>query len=53
MSQHGHEQTRNGLLCELPEDELALLLRTAEIVPIRSRQVLHHWRLPMEHVYFI
>ena len=44
---------KNRLLCELPDDELTKLLRTAEIVQIKPRQVLHHWRLPMEHVYFI
>jgi CRP-like cAMP-binding protein len=49
----GIGQTRNRLLCELPQDELAMLLQTAELVQIRPRQVLQHWRLPMEHVYFI
>ncbi len=49
----GVGQTRNRLLCELPKDELAMLLKTAEMVQIRPRQVLQHWRLPMEHVYFI
>lgn len=44
---------KNGLLRALPEEELAILLRTAEVVPIRPRQILHHWRLPMDHVYFI
>ena len=49
----GVGQTRNRLLCELPKDELAMLLKTAEMVQIRPRQVLQHWRLPMEHVYFL
>ena len=44
---------RNKLLCELPQDELAVLLQIAEKVEMRPRQVLHHWRLPMEYVYFI
>lgn len=49
----GISQTRNRLLCELPQHELAVLLRSAEMVQIRPRQVLHHWRLPMDHVYFV
>lgn len=49
----GYSQPKNRLLCELPDDELTKLLRSAEIVLIKPRQVLHHWRLPMEHVYFI
>jgi CRP-like cAMP-binding protein len=44
---------RNKLLCEMPQDELEVLLQIAEKVKIRPRQVLHHWRLPMEYVYFI
>lgn len=32
---------------------MRVLLRTAEKIEIRPRQILHHWRLPMEHVYFI
>lgn len=45
--------TRNRLLAQLPQDELKVLLRSAEKVEIRPRQILHHWRLPMEHAYFI
>ena len=30
-----------------------MLLKSAEMVQIRPRQVLQHWRLPMDHVYFI
>ena len=44
---------RNRLLSELPNDELTLLLGSAEMVQIRPRQILHHWRLPLDHVYFI
>lgn len=47
------DEMKNGLLCALPEEELAALLEVAEVVPIRQRQILHHWRLPMEHVYFL
>ena len=46
-------ETRNKLLDAIPEQELALLLQSAEKVAIRPRQVLHHWRLPMDYVYFI
>jgi CRP-like cAMP-binding protein len=49
----GFGETRNKLLRELPRDELGILLRAAEKVDMRPRQVLHHWRLPMENVYFI
>lgn len=44
---------RNKLLQLLPDQELSLLLSRSEEVPIRARQVLHHWRLPMDHVYFV
>ena len=45
--------TRNGLLQLIPRNELASLLSISEEVPIQPRQILHHWRLPMDHVYFI
>lgn len=45
--------TYNRLLGELPQDEREILLRRAERVGLRPRQILHHWRLPLEHVYFI
>lgn len=43
----------NRLLCMLPDSERARVLSAAERVPIQRRQVLHHYRLPIEHVYFI
>jgi CRP-like cAMP-binding protein len=45
--------TRNRLLQLIPRNELATLLSISEEVPIQPRQILHHWRLPMDHVYFI
>jgi CRP-like cAMP-binding protein len=44
---------RNRLLRRLPADELSALLPLMRPVEISARQVLHHWNLPMEHVYFI
>ena len=43
----------NRLLKRIPDEELALVSSMADTVELRSRQVLHHWRLPMEHIYFI
>ena len=45
--------TRNRLLQLIPRNKLATLLSISEEVPIQPRQILHHWRLPMDHVYFI
>jgi CRP-like cAMP-binding protein len=45
--------TRNRLLRLIPENELSALLSRSDEVQIQPRQVLHHWRLPMEYVYFI
>jgi CRP-like cAMP-binding protein len=45
--------TRNRLLQLMPHDEFRLLKAKSEEVPLVARQVLHHWRLPMEYVYFI
>lgn len=44
---------RNRLLQLVPERELAIILQVAERVELKPRQVLHHWRLPMEYVYFV
>jgi CRP-like cAMP-binding protein len=43
----------NRLLQLLPREDLDRLLPMLELVEIRPRQVLHHWRMPMQHVYFI
>lgn len=45
--------TRNRLLQLMPPDEFATLKTKSEEVPLITRQVLHHWRLPMEYVYFV
>jgi CRP-like cAMP-binding protein len=45
--------TRNRLLQLIPKDELVKLLSRSDEVQIQPRQILHHWRLPMDHVYFI
>ncbi len=44
---------RNRLLRLLPPDDLQKLMSILEPVEIKPRQVLHHWRMPMQHVYFI
>ena len=46
-------KVHNRLLRRLPAEELSALLAVSETVNIRARQVLHHYRLPMEHVYFV
>ena len=43
----------NQLLQLLPAKELTHVLGHAERVPLRAGQVLHHFRMPMEYVYFI
>ncbi|MDA9420700.1 MULTISPECIES: Crp/Fnr family transcriptional regulator [Bradyrhizobium] len=44
---------RNKLLRCIPETELAVLQSIGMEVEIKPRQVLHHWRLPMDYVYFL
>ncbi|MGY4466905.1 hypothetical protein ACVWWK_002587 [Bradyrhizobium sp. LB9.1b] len=44
---------RNKLLRCIPEPELAVLHSIGTDVELRPHQVLHHWRLPMEHVFFL
>ena len=46
-------QVRNQLLRLVPDDELFRVLDVCERVKLAPRQVLHHYMLPMEHVYFI
>lgn len=43
----------NRLLSLIPESEKRLLLAISEKVELRPRQVLHHWRLPTDSMYFI
>src|SRR5512140_3572050 len=45
--------TRNQLLRLLSQKQLSVLMSKAERVELKPRQVIHHWRLPLEHVYFI
>jgi CRP-like cAMP-binding protein len=47
------EQVRNRVLRMLPDVERARVLSVAECVTIQRRQVLHHYKLPIEHVYFV
>jgi CRP-like cAMP-binding protein len=49
----GGVSVRNRLLRLIPHHELMEVLERSEAVRILPRQVLHHWRLPMEYVYFI
>ncbi|MEK9282079.1 MULTISPECIES: Crp/Fnr family transcriptional regulator [unclassified Bradyrhizobium] len=49
----GFGRTRNRLLRLIPDNELLLLRSKSEAVQILPRQILHHWRSPMDHVYFI
>ena len=44
---------QNRLLRCIPDGELTLLRSIATEVELKPRQVLHHWRLPMDHVYFV
>lgn len=46
-------ETNNQLLRFLPPGELKRLLSISEKVQLHAGQVLHHWRLPMSHVYFL
>jgi CRP-like cAMP-binding protein len=46
-------QVQNKLLRLIPPDELAHVLRIGERIKLVPRQILHHYKLPMEYVYFI
>lgn len=54
---HPGVQTRlavqNRLLQLLPAEELSAVLAQADRVELRARQVLQHWKLPIEHAYFL
>jgi CRP-like cAMP-binding protein len=45
--------TTNKLLQFVPEKERRRLLSISDEIDLQPRQVLHHWRLPMDKVYFI
>ena len=44
---------QNRLLQLLPAEELSAVLAVADTVELRARQVLQHWKLPIEHAYFL
>lgn len=44
--------TSNRLLRAIPADELSRVLSISERVRLFPRQVLHHYKLPMDYVYF-
>jgi CRP-like cAMP-binding protein len=44
---------RNRLLHLIPDLERTRLLSISEETDLHPRQILHHWRLPMDNVYFI
>ncbi|MBP0115382.1 MULTISPECIES: Crp/Fnr family transcriptional regulator [Bradyrhizobium] len=44
---------RNRLLRLIPNHELSEVLTRSDSVRILPRQILHHWRLPMDYVYFV
>lgn len=46
-------ETTNRLLRLLPPQELSALLKATERVELRPRQVLQHWKLSMDHIYFV
>jgi CRP-like cAMP-binding protein len=46
-------EMKNKLLELIPQSEKTRLLSISEEIEIHPRQVLHHWRMPMENVYFI
>jgi len=43
----------NRLLRLAPPSEVTRILAVAEKVQLKPRQIVHHWRLPMDHVYFV
>jgi CRP-like cAMP-binding protein len=45
--------TRNRLLGRLPENEMVRLTPLFERIEIKPQQILHHWNVPMDHVYFV
>ena len=47
------QSVHNRLLRRLSERDLRLCMPMLEKVELRPRQILHHWKMPMEHVYFI
>jgi CRP-like cAMP-binding protein len=50
---HEISPSSNRLLSRLPDREMVRLLPLFERVVIAERQVVHHWNMPMEDVYFL
>ena len=46
-------EVRNKLLRLIPAEELSRALNVCERIQLLPRQVLHHYKLPMEYVYFV
>ncbi len=46
-------EVRNKLLRLIPAEELSSVLSVCERVQLQPRQVLHHYKLPMEYVCFV
>jgi CRP-like cAMP-binding protein len=44
---------RNKLLRALPADDFQRIRPLLEAVPLKVRRIVHHARLPIEHVYFV
>lgn len=47
-----HDPRQNSLLAALPEDELALLLPSLELVQLSLDDLIYEPGMPMQHVYF-
>ena len=47
------ERPRNMILRALPRNDLDRIYPLLELVPLKGRRVLHHARMPIEHLYFI
>jgi CRP-like cAMP-binding protein len=44
---------KNMLLASLPAHDFEQISAKMEFVPLKARRVLHHSRMPMDHIYFI
>lgn len=53
ISTSGNISTSNRLLRAIPADELSRVFSISERVRLFPRQVLHHYKLPMDYVYFL
>lgn len=47
------KQVQNKLLRLIPTDELSRILKLCESIRLVPRQILHHYKLPMEYIYFV